>query len=447
MGRTLTIMLALAGIAGALAGCGDEDPTAVGSELIGPGIATFEVVLEPQEFLLADTTYEVFGAARNLGDRLIAEDFAGELDANTLVHLNRPFTVTYVPEEGGASQTDSLLAIRGGQFTLIVDSAASTPGPVEVEVLPVTERWDPRSVTWTLRVDTADVSEPWATPGGTTGPLAGMGLWHGGDTLVILVDSAAASVWHDTATARTMGALLRTTTTGARLRVRTISFAFDVVPVGRPDTVLTAGSVTRTMHVVNPEEPSPATAEELRVGGMPVWRSLLRFRPLEGLVVDVCAGTIGGEPLDPECDIPLSEASITLAQILLHPREVAGRRIERGLEINPSRVLLAEDIAVLRSPLAPLYPPDNVLDTVPVAFFAPSPPDGVARVRVTEFVKDLVEGVDEEDEDAAPPSDWLALLAGNEGSSFGYMSFSSLESPNPPRLRLLLTLPNRELFE
>lgn len=449
MRRTLIVALGLAGLMGGLAACGDEDPTGVGSTLLGPGVTTFEVVLEADQFLLSDTTYPGFATFRDLGSRLVANGFAGELDAHTLARINRPFTVTYVREEGGTSQADSLLSIRGGRFTLIVDTIATTDGPIAVEVAPITESWETGSVTWTLRTDTADVSEPWTTPGGTTGPVAGSGVWVEGDTLFIPVDSAAAAVWHDTANAR-LGALIRTTTEGARLRLRSVSFSFDVVPRARPDTLLEAGSVTQTAYIVSPEEPSAAADGELRVGGLPFWRSLLHFRPLDDIVVNACTGTIGTG--DPACDVPLGDATVSLAQVLLTPLVVGGRRVESPLRIDAREVLLAEGVPVSRAPLAPLYGSVTVNPEVPVELFGPpGPGDQTAGVRVTNFVRDLIAGVEEDDEDDPPPSEWLALLSTAEtGASLptlGYMSFSSMEGTSPPRLRLIVTMGNPELFE
>lgn len=446
MRRILIVALGLAGLGGALAGCGDEDPTGVGSELIGPGVTTFEVVLDPQDFLQADTTYDSFGNLNEAGFRLVANDFAGELDAHTLFQILRPFTVSFQPSGGSATQTDSLLAIRGARVTLIVDSAASTAGPVDFEVLPVTESWHAPSVTWTLRHDTAGVSAPWATPGGTTGPVVGTATWTSGDTLVIPIDSASAAVWQDTVAAR-HGALLRITTAGARLRLAAPPrFEFDVVPEGQPDTVLAAGSATGSMHIVSQDVTAPAPTE-LRVGGLPAWRSLLHFKPLRDLMVNACpAGAL--PPPDPACQLPLREAALNLATILLEPVPVGGRRIELPVRIEGWQVLVAENVPVVRAPL--VGPFGRMQDSIAVELFTPTPPPGTrVAVPVTGYVRRLLEPPDTADtEDPEDPvSLWLALVAEAERGTFGYTAFSSMESAAPPRLRLVLTIPNREIFQ
>ena len=437
MRRILIPLLGLAGLGGALAGCGDEDPTAVGSVLIGPSVTTFEVVLGAEDFLQVDTTYDGFGHIREAAFRLVANGFAGELDAHTLFQIARPFTVTY--QMDGQSRTDSLAAIRGARVTLLVDTLGSSEGPIDVQVLPVTESWDPGSVSWTLRYDTAGLSEAWMTPGGTTAGVAGTATWTAGDTLVIPIDSASAAVWQDT-TAADLGALIRSATPGSRLRLTSVRFAFDVVPEDNPDTVLTAGAATRTMHVLTPAEATAPTSTELRVGGLPAWRTLLRFRPLRDLVLDGCGGGGLGTG-DPECDVPLKDATLTLATLLLEPSPVAGRRLERPIRIDARAVLTAANVPVFRSPLITV---GSMRDSVPVELFAPLPPPGArVAVPITGYVRELVQEEDPEE----PLPLWLALVASAERSTFGYAAFSSMESAAPPRLRLVVTLPNQEIFQ
>ena len=439
MRRKLMAGLVLAGLGTALTACGDEDPTAVGSVLVGPSITTFEVVLDPAEFLQADTTFDSIGDLRQAFFRLAANQFAGELDAHTLFRIVRPFTVAYAPESGGATQTDSVVAIRGARVTLIVDSAASSPGPVEVEVRPILESWDQSTVTWTLRSDTAGTPEPWTTPGGTTGAPVGTGTWTGGDTLVITIDSASAAIWQDTIVAR-RGALIRPTTPGSRLRFSSPQFEFDVVPQENPDTVVTGGSAAQSMHIVSPDVTAPPQTE-LRVGGLPAWRTLLNFRSMRDLVLDAC-GSGGPGTGDPSCDVRLQDATLTLAEVLLTPVPVGGRRVERPVAIGGLQVLLTENVPPFRAPLGNLGSAPS--DTVSPELFTPTPPAGAqVAIPVTAYIRQLVRPEDPE----RPASEWLALVAALERETFGYTAFASLESASPPRLRLVVTIPNQEIFE
>lgn len=439
MRRKLIVVLGLAGLAGGLMGCGDEDPTGVGSSLLGPGVRTFEVILDAADFLQSDTTYDNFGQLRDSQFRIIANDFAGELDAHTLFRISRPFTVTWEHPDGGI-QTDSLRSIRGATVTVIVDSVASTAGPVEVEVLPVTESWDRGSVTWELRYDTAGTSEAWTTPGGTTGAAVGSATWTGQDTLVIPIDSADAAIWQDTAAAR-RGALLRPTTPGARLRIDGVRFAFDVVPEAELDTVLTAGSATETMHIISAPAP-PVSQSELRVGGLPAWRSLLRFTPLSDVVLDGCGGGLADPAADPACAIPLADVSLNLASLILDPAPVGGHRVEAPTFIEGRAVLQAENVSVFRAPLTQRL--DLMAEAVPRDLFAPvAPTEATVEVPVTTYIRNLVGRGDPGEVEPV----WLALIATPERATFGYLAFSSMESANPPRLRLVVSLPNEEIFQ
>lgn len=439
MRRILIAAVSVAGLGIALTACGDEDPTEVGSGLIGPGATTFEVVLEADEFLLADTTYDGLGHFREASFRIAANEFGGEFTAHTLFQITRPFTVSYAPTEGGTSQTDSLAAIRGATLTLVVDSLATTE-PLFLEVLPLTESWDPATVTWDVRHDTAGEAEAWTTPGGTTAGVVGQGVWSGGtDTVVIQIDSADAAVWQD-AIAAARGALIRAATPDSRVRFRSIQFRFDVSPEENPDTVLQAGSANRTDHIAE-SGPLPAPEAELRVGGIPVWRSLLHFRDLRDLVLDICAAT--NDPALPSCDVPIRDASISLASLLLHPRAVQGHRVELPLRIDGRAVLAAPNVPLTRSPLTTPY--GFMADSIPTSVFAEaSPEDTRVAVPLTTYLRTLVdEGGDDREESIA----WLALTAFSEGATYGYAAFSSMESAFPPRLRLVLTIPNEELYQ
>ena len=222
MGRKPIVALGLAALLG-VAGCGDEDPTEVGSVIIGEGVRTFEVVLEAGSFLVSDTTYDQIGRLVEAPFRMVAAAFGDELDAHVLFRINVPSTVTYT-DTGGVSVTDSTPVFDGARFTLVIDSLSSSARPVELEVLPVTESWDDNSVTWALRSDTGDVAEPWTQAGGTTGPLVGTAQWGAGDTVVIALDSASASVWTDSLAERS--ALVRTASPGSRVFIRSIAFDF-----------------------------------------------------------------------------------------------------------------------------------------------------------------------------------------------------------------------------
>lgn len=431
MRRILNSGLALAVAGSVLTGCTDELPTEVGGELIGEGFRTYEVVLDADAFLEADTTYTGLGRLNIAPFGLVAEAFAGELFAHTLVRVTRPTSVTWENSEG-STVTDTTFTVVGGTLTLVVDTVAGMDELVSLQLLEVTESWDAASVTWEQRFDTAGVSAPWTEPGGTTGRLLGEVVWEGADTVRIPLDSAAAAVWMDSAAAF-HGGLVRSATQGSRVRVEAAQFQFDVRPEGA-DTVVTAGSLQRRVAVATPEPGTPDPTE-LRVGGIPVWRSAFHFRPLEEVELPCPPGR--GRVCTPR---RLSDVQINLAAILLQPIPVGGRRIERPLNLESRAVLRAPGVPVTRSALSPaigrtteLVEPDlfteSSLETAPVA------------VPVTSYVRQTLDPAAGEE-----PVRWLAVLAQAEQQAplFGYTAFGSMESDTPPQLRLVVTVPTED---
>jgi hypothetical protein len=412
----------------AVAACGDEGPTGVGSDLLGEGVRTYEVVFDASEFLVADTTYDRIGTLDDAQFRMAAHAFGGELDARTLFALSRPNTVTYT--SGGTTSTDSIAAVVGGTLTLVVDTVATSPGPIALEVLEVTEAWARAAATWTVRLDTAGVTEVWTTPGGSPGASVGSGTWTGGDTLRITMDSAAVAVWSDTLGAQ-LGGLVRTTTPDARIFFHSVTFQYDVRPVGA-DTVIQAGTIVASKIIATPE-PSAAEAGVLRVGGLPAWRSLLRFQPVADMRIHCGPGQPAG------CTIPLADATINTATVLLHPHPAGSRRVERPLRIEGRGVLAGPGVPVIRSPLTP--PLGAPTDTLSPALFADPTTGGPVRLSVTGFIRAQFDPPTDD-----PPPEWLALTAVSERGQFGYAAFGGITSHQPPRLRLVVSVPDAVLM-
>lgn len=425
IGHALAIAGVLA-IVGVLAGCGDEDPTRVGSELLGEGLRTVEVILEHQAFLQGDTTYDRIGTLNQAPYGIVADSFAGEMDARVLFRVERPYQVTY-EDTTGSTQVDSLGAIRGGTVTVVVDTLFQPEGPVQLEVVELTEDWHPGTVSWANRADTADVAEPWAVEGGSLGAILATGTWESGDTLRIAVDSASASVWHDTLAAFRGGAL-QVATSGARMRVESVEFAFDVVPVGY-DTLLTAGSVSEQRTIASPDTTDPGLA--IRVGGLPVWRSMLHFLPLADVEVPCESGPT-------TCTIALSEVAVNTANLIVRTEPVGGRRIERPMRLEARAALEAPGIPLTRLPLSRAF--GRMRDSLGVSAFADSATLESARIPVTDYVQRNVQLAEGEE-----PLLWLALTAEAERTIFGYGQFQGVGSMTPPQLQLVVTIPVRKV--
>lgn len=431
MRRILIVVLGLSAGVGVLGGCTDEAPTSLGGDLFGEGFQTFEVELEAAAFLERDTTYDRLGTLNGAAFAMVANAFEGELTANTLFRVQPPERVTW-ENDSGTNVTDTVFTVVGAKVTLVLDSLREQTPPVTFEVLDLTEDWSTATVDWENRVDTAGVPEPWTVPGGTTGQLMGSTTWAAGDTVVIPIDSAAAALWMDSAAAN-RGGLIRTTTAGARVRIPNgaLTVRFDVRPESA-DTIVEGGREGFNVIVATPE-PSTPDGLELRVGGTPAWRSAVRFRPLRDVEIPCTPGST-------TCTVPLGDVQISQAALLLQPLYVAGRRIERPFRFEGRGILMGPGVPLSRSPLSPALTTSRSLE--PDAFTAaPEDPDPLA-LNVTSYIRqvlnpDLAEG----------PVLWLALVSQTEQTVqalFGYAAFGSTQSTDPPRLRLMVTVPVEE---
>lgn len=430
MRRIQILGLGLAAGVGILTACSDELPTSLGSDLIGGGFRTFAVVLEASEFLQSDTTFDQLGTLNDASFALVAESFEGELFAHTLFRINRPTQVSFQDDEG-ATVTDTVFTIIGGTVTVVLDSLGEETGPIELEVMEVTESWDPGSVTWEQRFDTAGVATEWAEPGGTTDRRLGGELSEEGDTLRIALDSAAAAVWTDSASAF-HGGLIRTATQGARARIQELSFEFNVRPESA-DTVVGVGSAGVRAVVATPDASEPA-AGELRVGGLPAWRTALQFHPLGDIRIPCVPGST-------TCTISLSEAELSVATLLLQPLPVGSRRIERPFRAEARAILRAPGVPVTRSPLSVAF--GSMAEPMdPAEFSLEAAPGAVAAVPITGYIQRNLNPLDGEDTLL-----WAALMSENEQGAplFGYAAFGSTRSATPPQLRLVVTVPTEEV--
>lgn len=428
----LTAVLGLGLLATVLGGCGDEDPTAVGSEIIEERFRTYEVVLEPSEFLQGDTTYDRLGSVHGTPFTLVAHSFGGDLFAHTLFPVIRPSRVSYVAPDS-TSVTDSVFTIIGATVTVVFDTVWDVTGPVDLELLELTERWDRSTLTWDLRADTADDPVAWTEPGGTTDRLLGTGTWSSEDTVRIALDSAAAMVLADSAGA-VNGALIRSVTADTRLRIQSLDFAFDVRPE-TVDTIVPAGSAGGKAFVVTPEPTAPDETE-LRIGGLPSWRSVLHFRRLEEVSIP-CGPDVTG------CTISLADVNVNLASLVLQPLPVDSRRIERPMRVEGRVVLRAPGVPITRSALATsLGRMGQALE--PTLFTAAPEAPRAAQVPLTYYVRRNLDPP--EGEDAIL---WVALVGESETGTpvFGYGAFGSMSSDTPPRLRLVVTAPAREVTQ
>ena len=408
------------------AACTDEEPTDVGDNLVSTGdVRTFEVILNPADYILYDTTFTGYSRAQDANFGIVANKFGGVLDANLLVRMAQPLSIISVRNSAGNAVPDSNPQYFSGRMVLRIDTLRTdSDAPVRFAAYRIAEPWE-FNTTWTLRIDTGAVELPWATPGGTRGAQVDTSGWTAGDSLVFDLDSATIAEWRDT-TNLARGALVVAETNGARVRVNSASFRLQARSTIRPDTILDIDvAASTTIFIYNPEAP-PSTGQ-LRVGGITSWRSIIGLDPELRNMTFPCQGVAN-------CEVRLDRAHINLAELLLQPAAVpAGFIPEDSMVAQVRTLLVATGVPLQRSPLGFCAP--TVVDCrTPVlkpAFFAQPPATEPVRVNITSYVVPLVaEDIDE----STRPSSTLTLLSLIEPFTFGFTAFQP-----GPRLRLILT--------
>ena len=427
--KTLRRCLLFLFVLSVVTACTDETPTDVGDDLLpSGGVRTFEVILDPSSFLTYDTTFSGYASTQNAAFSVLANKFEGVVDANLLFRFQRPPTTIAVRNSAGTTVVDSAPSYFAGRLVLRIDTLASESGPgLLVRGFRTAEPWD-GSASWTLRVDTGNVELPWTTPGGTRGAEFDTATWAAGDTIVLDVDSATIALWRDTANA-SRGALIISETPGSRIRVSSGVLRLSARSAIRPDTVVNVDVAAGITHFVfNPEAPPPGT--QLRVGGVPTWRSILGIREDLADLTFPCPGVAN-------CEVRLENAHINRAELLLQPVTApAGFILEDTTLTQAHTLAVTPGVPLQRSPIG-VEVCGNVAScllagrTVP-QLFGPTPGAPIA-LNLTSY---LIALVDPDIADDARPPFALALLAPNEPNTFGIATFAS-----GPRLRLVLTAP------
>lgn len=410
-----------------MSACTDEAPTDVGDDLLpSGGVRTFEVVLDPAQFITYDTTFTGYTRAANAAFSPLARQFQGVLDANALFRFAQPPTLIAVRNAAGSTVTDSTPSYFAGRLVLRVDTLASESAPpLLVRGFQTGEAWD-ASATWTLRVDTGNVELPWMTPGGTRGAEIDTATWTAGDTIVLDVDSSTVARWIDTANVA-RGALIVTETNGTRVRLTSAVLRLSAHSDLAPDTVVNLDvPASVSAFVFNPQ---PPTGSELRVGGAPSWRTILGIRDDLADLVFPCPG-------ESNCQIALASAHINRAELLLQPVAAPAGFIQEDTTLIQVRTLaVTPGVPLQRSPLGV-----DVCSgaarclirgrVIPDYFAAGAAPPLVA-FDITSYIFALVnEGVSDENR----PPFALTLLDASEPSTFGFSTFAQ-----GARLRLVLT--------
>lgn len=408
------------------AACTDEAPTDVGDALLPAGeVRTFEVVLDPAAFATFDTTFSGYTDLEDASWLTVANQFGGVVDAHALIRFAQPPATVSVRGTSG-SVTDSFPRYFEGRLVLRVDTLRSQEPPVRLHAFRTGEAWD-QSATWTLRVDTGNVELPWTTPGGTPGASIDSATWAAGDSVVLHVDSATLAAWRDTANAA-RGALIVAETPDSRIRINGAVLRVSAHSSIQQDTVLNFDvSPIITRFIFNPPPPPPGS--QLRVGGVPSWRTMIGIRDDLGDLTFACPGVAG-------CQVRLSEAHIARAELLLQPVSAPAGFIPEDTTFLQVRTLLTSpSVPLQRSPVGGDICGGGarclLSGEAPPQLFAQPPGSKPVAYDVTNYIVALV---DEDVADTNRPPLALTVLIPNEPVTFGFATFAP-----GPRLRLVLT--------
>jgi hypothetical protein len=438
MRRRVGVCLGVVAVVG-LAACGNDSPTAVGQPLVpGSLVRTFEVVLDGSQFLTGDTTVSGFVTPGQAATLVVANQYAGALDAHGLASFSvPPISVTFT-DSLGASHLDTIPHFIGARLVFHVDSAAVGSGPTQLAVNLADEDWDALSANWQNRVDTTGDRIPWTQPGGTMGAQVDTVTWTGQpDSLVAELDSQTVELLKDSTTAaRGIVVSIPMPSSGTRFQAHSVSLFYQSIPSVRPDTVIeTAATTARVAFLYQPEAPPPGT--DLRVAGLPTWHTILEFRDRMDTLNLPCPG-------EPGCEIPVAKAAVTAADLLIQPLAAPPGYIpELPFSVDPRPVLRSPLIPLARSPLAAeitASPP-----TVAPAAFATG---GGARVAVPieSFITTLLTPPTDSTSSSGPTLT-MALLSLAPTDIFGIGTFGSLATGDAaPQLRLVLTIAQKDLI-
>lgn len=421
MKKHYTIPIAIA-VAFLVTACATDAPTEVGDALLTTDdVVTFEVILPASSFLQFDSSFTGYAKPVDALFGLVARKFENTLDANSLYRFSLPPTTIQVRNSAGITVTDSAPRYFSGRMVLKIDTVV-TPGakPVLLRAFRTAEAWN-ETATWTNRIDSGTVRLPWQMPGGTRGPQIDTATFAAGDSIVFRVDSQTIAIWNDT-TNKARGAIVIAETNGARIRILSAAVRLSARSVVRPDTVVAVDIVPSIRTFVFDPQPSPTTAD-LRVGGIPAWRSVLRIRPdLSSLTVPCTNGP-------PGCQVTVDSIHISSAQLLLRPkRSPPGFSLEDTTFVDVRPLALSPTVPLERSPIGGRVGLSRAI--APTAFANPGVND-IVTIDITSFIAQLTSR-NVTNTTRLPPV--LALLQIPEPGTFGFMTFEQ-----SPSLRLVLT--------
>lgn len=419
-----------------VAACSEINPTSIEDDVLPGAPVTIEIEVPWEEFGSQLEVFGGYGSPSDLGTGVLANAFAGTLDARTLVRFGAYPQSASVQDTTGTTVTDTDLTVVGGEVVASFDEVDRTnDGPVTLTLGATQEEWHAQSAGWLHAVDTLGEQRSWTEPGGGAVVPLDTATWDpaSGDTVSFSLDSAEVAAWSD-ADDPSRGGRLDLVTEGHRLGVRSVELRLTVRPSVNPDTTIVLDAPDQATTFIYDPQPEPPTTG-LRVGGAPAWRSVLDLevpRELTG-PAELC-DAVG-------CPVTLDREEISYAALVLRTRRSEDAYQPQdtvGLDVR--EVLNRE--ALPKSPLGSslIGSPGS---QVPPTLFAEEE-GAVVEVPITPFVRDLVDPTDSDTDGARPNT--LALLSTFEPLSIAYASFYGPGSPQAPVLKLVVTVgPSVEL--
>lgn len=424
------VLAAAAWLAFAGAACQERFPTVLEDPAFPTDAYTAQVSLPFHEFAKEVRVWGGYGRPYELPHGVVARRYEGHLDARTLVSWEPYPSVVSVRDTTGTVRADTALVFVGGRVVAVLDTldVRGVSGPVTLALGALGKRWDLASVSWKMAVDTVGGKTPWDEPG--AGPTAALGTaaWDRtkGDSVVFPLDSAAVALWADSL-GRRKGVRLEAVTEGVRLNVNRVTLVLTTRPRSRPDTLLQlsvrAGERTFVYHPF-PEVPSG----EIRVGGVPAWRSVLTIELPEK--VQPPAAICSRIP----CPITLTPEALVSASLVLRTQpSLPGFTPTDTLRVDVRPAL--EPSRMPKSPLGFSLLPLGGLSIPPSRFQAPEGEE--VLIPLGEYVEGLIRA---RSDTTLTVSKSLVFLSAFEPLSLFYGSFQGPGSPHPPRLRLIFTV-------
>ncbi|MBT8397599.1 MAG: hypothetical protein HKO65_12295 [Gemmatimonadetes bacterium] len=418
-----------------LLGCQEEIVAILEGDLVPVEAVTVEVVLPFHEFAENLEAWGGYGQPYQLTTDVIANAFEGSLDARVLSSWFSYPRSAQVRDPSGVVRTDTLLTFVGGRLVARFDTLSSAFGEqTELAVGALPQEWDFVTATWELAVDTVGERREWGEGGAGPVTPVSTAFWEPaqGDSVVFEIDSAGVALWGDSAGVR-KGARLEALEENVRLELTDLDLWLITRPSVNPDTLVELEVATRSRtFVYSPQLQAPEN--EIRIGGVPAWRSVF---------------------------------TMNLPEVLNGPESLC-QTVQCPLELNPESLVSASLVLTTRTPPPGFLPTDSLfLDIRPVLEPSrlPKSPLGTSlgvtlgtllepakfgeevgsqiEIQLGPYVQNLI---GEEDLVGIDVPKTLALLSSFEPFALFLASFEGPDSPLGPELKLILTLADEVLI-